>query len=254
MREEVISSGGTVDPTPAASYALAYYELASLDMAGFKEEIVPSGFSTLIPLGISQSGLNYLRHPSLGMEVGGKGAVLITPSLSCHDTILCVEAEAKTKPISAGASSPAVPMNVGSIDGSSHGQVSKAASISCIGSQAPWTSLSTSAGASSRCCRPWERGDLLRRLATFIPSNWLGKPQIISSLACAQKGWINNGVDKIACESCGTCLSSTALPSLTSAEEFSSVCYRDRVLFFEMWRPGLVSISSVIPPLFLIPV
>lgn len=79
---------------------------------------------------------------------------------------------------SAGASSPAVPMNVGSIDGSSHGQVSKAASLSCVGSQPPWTSLSTSAGGSSRSCRPWERGDLLRRLATFIPINWLGKPQV----------------------------------------------------------------------------
>ncbi|XP_047168296.1 uncharacterized protein LOC124837058 isoform X1 [Vigna umbellata] len=119
---------------------------------------------------------------------------------------------------SAGASSPAVPMNVGSIDGSSHGQVSKAASLSCVGSQPPWTSLSTSAGGSSRSCRPWERGDLLRRLATFIPINWLGKPQIISSLACAQKGWINNGVDKIACESCGACLCFTALSSWTSAE------------------------------------
>ncbi|RDX69306.1 Nuclear-interacting partner of ALK, partial [Mucuna pruriens] len=143
MREEVISSGGTIDPTPAAS--------------------------------------------------------------------------------SAGASSPAVPMNVGSIDGSSHGQVSKAASLSCVGSQPPWASLSTSAGGSAfgssrSSCRPWERGDLLRRLATFIPLNWLGKPQIISSLACAQKGWMNNGVDKIACESCGACLSFTALPSWTSAE------------------------------------
>ncbi|KAL9328905.1 hypothetical protein ACSQ67_003908 [Phaseolus vulgaris] len=140
MREEVISSGGTVDPTPAATAS------------------------------------------------------------------------------SAGASSPAVPTNVGSIDGSSHGQVSKAASISCVGSQPPWTSLSTSTGGSSRSCRPWERGDLLRRLATFNPLNWLGKPQIISSLACAQKGWINNGVDKIACESCAACLCFTALSSWTSAE------------------------------------
>lgn len=84
---------------------------------------------------------------------------------------------------SAGASSPAVPTNVGSIDGSSHGHGSKAASLSCVGSQPPWTSLSTSAGgsafASSRpSCRPWERGDLLRRLATFKPSNWFGKPKV----------------------------------------------------------------------------
>ncbi|KAJ1402025.1 Zinc finger, C3HC-like [Sesbania bispinosa] len=114
-------------------------------------------------------------------------------------------------------------MNVGSIDGSSHGQGSKAASLSCVGSQPPWTSLSTSAGGSAfgssrSSCRPWERGDLLRRLATFIPLNWFGKPQIISSLACAQKGWTNIGVDKIACESCGVCLSFTSSSSWTSAE------------------------------------
>ncbi|KAM6552024.1 hypothetical protein CsatB_001832 [Cannabis sativa] len=143
MREEVISSGGTVDPTPAAS--------------------------------------------------------------------------------SAGASSPAVPTNVGSIDGSIHGQGSKAASISCVGSQPPRTSLSTSAGGSAfrssrPSCRPWERGDLLRRLATFKPSHWFGKPKVISSLACAQKGWVNVEVDKIVCESCSASLSFVPLPSWTLAE------------------------------------
>lgn len=84
---------------------------------------------------------------------------------------------------SAGASSPAAPANVGSIDWSGHGHNSKAASVSCVGSQPPRTSLSTSAGGSilgsSRpSCRPWERGDLLRRLATFKPSNWFGKPKV----------------------------------------------------------------------------
>ncbi|KAI4300024.1 hypothetical protein L6164_033443 [Bauhinia variegata] len=143
MREEVISSGGTVDPTPAAS--------------------------------------------------------------------------------SAGASSPAVPMNVGSVDGSSHGHGSKAASLSCVGSQPPWTSLSTSAGGSAfgssrPSCRPWERGDLLRRLATFSPLNWQGKPKIISSLACAQKGWMNIDVDKIACELCGACLCFMSSSCWTSDE------------------------------------
>ncbi|XP_021662309.2 uncharacterized protein LOC110651318 isoform X2 [Hevea brasiliensis] len=136
MREEVISSGGTMDPTPAAS--------------------------------------------------------------------------------SAGASSPTVPANA---------RASKAASLSLsgVGSQLPWTSLSTSAGGfvlgSSRpSCRPWERGDLLRRLATFKPSNWFGKPKIASSLACAQRGWMNIDIDKIVCESCGECLSFVLLLSWTPAE------------------------------------
>ncbi|KAK4254577.1 hypothetical protein QN277_009939 [Acacia crassicarpa] len=115
-----------------------------------------------------------------------------------------------------------------SLDGSSHGQGSKAASLSCVGSQPPWTSLSTSAGGSTfgssrPSCRPWERGDLLRRLATFNPLNWLGKPKIISSLSCAQKGWMNVGIDKIECESCGASLSFTSSSSWTS-EEAQNAC------------------------------
>ncbi|KAJ7968991.1 Nuclear-interacting partner of ALK [Quillaja saponaria] len=124
---------------------------------------------------------------------------------------------------SAGASSHAAPMNVGSIDGSTHGQGSKAASLSCVGSQPPWISLSTSAGgsgfgSSQPSCRPWERGDLLRRLATFKPLNWFGKPKVISSLACAQRGWMHVEVDKIVCESCGACLSFASSPSWTQTE------------------------------------
>uniref|UniRef100_A0A2P2MVD4 Uncharacterized protein n=2 Tax=Rhizophora mucronata TaxID=61149 RepID=A0A2P2MVD4_RHIMU len=124
---------------------------------------------------------------------------------------------------SAGASSPAVPTNVGSIERSSHAHNSKALSRSGIVSQTPWTSLSTSArgstlGSSRPSCRPWERGDLLRRLATFKPSNWFGKPKVANSLACAQRGWMNVDVDKIACESCGAYLSFVFLPSWTATE------------------------------------
>ncbi|GMI93585.1 IAP-like protein 1, ARABIDOPSIS IAP-LIKE PROTEIN [Hibiscus trionum] len=143
MREEVISSGGTIDPTPAAS--------------------------------------------------------------------------------SAGASSPAVQTNLGSVDWSGPGQNSKAASQSCVGSQAPRISFSTSVvgsvlGSSRTSCRPWERGDLLRRLATFKPMNWLGKPKVASSLACAQRGWINIDVDKIECETCGASLHFASSPSWAASE------------------------------------
>lgn len=57
---------------------------------------------------------------------------------------------------SAGASSPAVPVNVGSVEWSGHGH-----------------------GLSRPSCRPWDRGDLLRRLATFKPVNWFGKPKVL---------------------------------------------------------------------------
>ena len=44
--------------------------------------------------------------------------------------------------------------------------------------------LSTNAnGAAADCfqssCRPWERGDLLRRLATFKPSTWASKTKVV---------------------------------------------------------------------------
>ncbi|XP_077243800.1 IAP-like protein 1 [Tasmannia lanceolata] len=124
---------------------------------------------------------------------------------------------------SAGASSPAVPTNIGSIDCSGQGRASKGGSLSCGGSHLPRASLSTNAGGSALgssqpSCRPWERGDLLRRLATFKPSNWSGKPKVASSLACARRGWRNVDIDKILCDSCGTCLSFTLLASWTPHE------------------------------------
>jgi hypothetical protein len=33
---------------------------------------------------------------------------------------------------------------------------------------------------SAPSCRPWEHGDLLRRLATFKPSTWASKPKVSS--------------------------------------------------------------------------
>ncbi|KAM7492449.1 hypothetical protein LguiA_035370 [Lonicera macranthoides] len=134
---------------------------------------------------------------------------------------------------SAGASSPAVPTNAGSIDWLGHGHGSKAGSISRIGSQPMWTSLSASAGGSALgssqpSCRPWERGDLLKRLSTFNPRNWLGKPKAASSLACARRGWVNLDVDRIECESCGANLkfiASTGMPTEadSSGEDFAKL-------------------------------
>ncbi|KAK6132441.1 hypothetical protein DH2020_033818 [Rehmannia glutinosa] len=84
-------------------------------------------------------------------------------------------------------------------------------------------SLSTSAGGSALgssqpSCRPWERGDLLRRLSTFKPANWFGKPKAASSLACARKGWVNVDVDKVECESCGAILEFVSSATWTPSE------------------------------------
>lgn len=92
---------------------------------------------------------------------------------------------------SAGASSTAAPTNMPSIDWHGSAQGSKAVSLCCFGSQPLRTSLSTNAGGSALgsslpSCRPWERGDLLRRLATFKPSNWFAKPKVNTFPTLAQ--------------------------------------------------------------------
>lgn len=50
--------------------------------------------------------------------------------------------------------------------------------------------------------RPWDRGDLFRRLKTFKASTWFAKPDAISPQECARRGWENSEVDEITCESC----------------------------------------------------
>ncbi|CAA7048235.1 unnamed protein product [Microthlaspi erraticum] len=66
------------------------------------------------------------------------------------------------------------------------------------------SALKVSAKSSpSGLCRPWDRGDLMRRLATFKSMTWFAKPQVISAVNCARRGWVNADTDTIACESCG---------------------------------------------------
>ncbi|KAM0980009.1 hypothetical protein ACFX13_016048 [Malus domestica] len=52
-------------------------------------------------------------------------------------------------------------------------------------------------------CRPWDRGDLMRRVATFKSMTWFAKPKVVSALNCARRGWINVDADILVCESCG---------------------------------------------------
>ncbi|KAG8379378.1 hypothetical protein BUALT_Bualt07G0082400 [Buddleja alternifolia] len=51
-------------------------------------------------------------------------------------------------------------------------------------------------------CRPWDRGDLFRRLSTFKSMTWFAKPQVLSPLDCARKGWVNVDIDTLRCTSC----------------------------------------------------
>nr|DAD35221.1 TPA_asm: hypothetical protein HUJ06_005861 [Nelumbo nucifera] len=57
--------------------------------------------------------------------------------------------------------------------------------------------------AQAPLCRPWDRGDLMRRLATFKSMTWFGKPKVMSAVNCSRRGWINVETDIIACEACG---------------------------------------------------
>lgn len=50
--------------------------------------------------------------------------------------------------------------------------------------------------------RPWERGDLWRRLRSFRPATWFCKPAAAGPVECARRGWVNAGQDLLACEVC----------------------------------------------------
>ncbi|PKA55513.1 hypothetical protein AXF42_Ash006715 [Apostasia shenzhenica] len=62
-------------------------------------------------------------------------------------------------------------------------------------------------------CRPWDRGDFMRRLATFKAMTWFGKPKVIGPINCARRGWINVEMDVIVCEACGARLLFSTPPS-----------------------------------------
>ncbi|KAH7650972.1 RNA polymerase archaeal subunit P/eukaryotic subunit RPABC4 protein [Dioscorea alata] len=74
-------------------------------------------------------------------------------------------------------------------------------------------------------CRPWDRGDLMRRLATYKAMTWFGKPKVVNPVNCARRGWINVEMDTIACEACGARLlfSTPSSWSLQQVEKAAAV-------------------------------
>ncbi|CAN4086754.1 unnamed protein product [Withania somnifera] len=67
-------------------------------------------------------------------------------------------------------------------------------------------------------CRPWDRHDLFRRISTFKSMTWFAKPQAISAVNCARRGWINVELDTIACEACGSRMLFTIPPAWTQQQ------------------------------------
>ncbi|CAL5198522.1 unnamed protein product [Lathyrus oleraceus] len=64
-------------------------------------------------------------------------------------------------------------------------------------------SSATAAESQGHLCRPWDRADFMKRLATFKSISWFAKPKKVSAVNCARRGWINVDVDTITCEECG---------------------------------------------------
>lgn len=62
------------------------------------------------------------------------------------------------------------------------------------------TVSSASAPAKGAKYRPWDRSDLFRRLRSFTSSKWFCKPECISPLECARRGWLNSKLDRLQCE------------------------------------------------------
>ncbi|GIL89590.1 hypothetical protein Vretimale_1847 [Volvox reticuliferus] len=57
-------------------------------------------------------------------------------------------------------------------------------------------------GRTPKRYRPWEQSDLHRRLETFRPLTWFGKPESVGPVPCALRGWINDAKDSLSCEHC----------------------------------------------------
>ncbi|GIL42338.1 hypothetical protein Vafri_348 [Volvox africanus] len=57
-------------------------------------------------------------------------------------------------------------------------------------------------GRTPKRYRPWEQSDLHRRLETFKPLTWFGKPETVGPVPCALRGWINYAKDSLSCEHC----------------------------------------------------
>lgn len=55
-------------------------------------------------------------------------------------------------------------------------------------------------------CRPWSEADYFRRLRTFHPQTYFGKPLAAGPPRCAAHGWVNDGVDRLRCEGYGGCV------------------------------------------------
>ncbi|GAB4813057.1 hypothetical protein N2152v2_000103 [Parachlorella kessleri] len=62
--------------------------------------------------------------------------------------------------------------------------------------------------------RLWDRGDLFRRLQTYKPATWFCKPDTISPVECARRGWLNTGPDMLSCEFCKAKVSCPIPPQL----------------------------------------
>ncbi|XP_057841283.1 uncharacterized protein LOC131050968 isoform X2 [Cryptomeria japonica] len=123
---------------------------------------------------------------------------------------------------SPGTSSPKELAN--SVHKAMPGQMSKGPSSSRISPQPRRLSGSnlkstlTSTSSPAPMCRPWDRRDLVRRLATFKSMTWFGKPKVVGPVNCARRGWVNVDIDLIACEACCTRLSFSTPPTWTKQQ------------------------------------
>ncbi|GER38623.1 C3HC zinc finger-like [Striga asiatica] len=78
--------------------------------------------------------------------------------------------------------------------------------------------------AQASACRPWDRDDFFRRLSTFKSTTWFAKPQVVSPLECARRGWINIDMDTIACASCDALEKAAAVFSLKLESGHKLLC------------------------------
>lgn len=70
----------------------------------------------------------------------------------------------------------------------------------------------TSGGTSGTSSQVWSQAGYYRRLRTFNPQTWFGKPLAAAPPRCAAHGWTNSGLDALRCEQCGAVLTTVSPP------------------------------------------
>lgn len=95
------------------------------------------------------------------------------------------------------------------------------------GGESSSSSSSGTCAAAAATAAPWSQAGFFRRLRTYNPQTWFGKPLSAAPPRCAAHGWVNSGLDALQCEQCKatqtivSIQSSMSLPACTHETQWA---------------------------------